>query len=278
MNRGIAPAILLLVTLPVIVPGAELEFNTLMMESTFRIEGRGSLGTGFIVAKQSKKQPSKYLKVLITANHVLRDMEGTEATMILHKRDASGEWARVPFKIAIRRGNLNLWSKHPKMDIAAMPVNLPEGVIRNFNTTERLFSDADIKRLEIHPGDRLFCLGFPLGAESSTASFPVLRTGTIASYPLIPTDKYTTFVLEFAVFPGNSGGPVYIVDPNRNYGGTFNLGVTVHGVMGILVKQRQLTTDIRTLYERRQVDIPLHLADVIHARFIRELVEALPDP
>ena len=71
-----------------------------------------------------------------------------------------------------------------------------------------LANDDLLAKYNIHPGDVLDCLGYPFGFESPVGSFPILRSGKIASYPLLPTKGTQSFLLDFRVFPGNSGSPV----------------------------------------------------------------------
>jgi S1-C subfamily serine protease len=81
-----------------------------------------------------------------------------------------------------------------------------------------LIDDQKLSEFEIHPGDELNVLGYPLGF-GNVGDFPVLRSGKIASYPLVPTSENPFFLPDFRVFQGNSGGPVYFVQSNRVYGG-----------------------------------------------------------
>jgi S1-C subfamily serine protease len=105
-----------------------------------------------------------------------------------------------------------------------MYVRLPTTADIDFLPMTVLASDKELEELEIHPGDRLFSLGFPLGVEANEAGFPILRSGNIASFPLLPTSKTKTFLFDFAVFGGNSGGPVYFEDVNRRYRSSIKLG------------------------------------------------------
>ena len=56
----------------------------------------------------------------------------------------------------------------------------------------------------------MMALGFPQGLSANPAGFPILRSGRVASYPLGPSTAFPTFLLDFRVFPGNSGGPVWL--------------------------------------------------------------------
>lgn len=128
----------------------------------------------------------------------------------------------------------------------------------------------------MHPGDVLSCLGYPYGAEANESGFPILRSGQIASYPLTPTTKIQTFLFDFRVFGGNSGGPVYFVSSNRTYGGTTKLGETIQVLAGLVSQEKLVEEEIRSLTETRRSKQPLSLAVVVHAALIREAIELLP--
>ena len=132
-----------------------------------------------------------------------------------------------------------------------------------------------MREFELHPGDRLACLGYPLGAESNDAGIPMLRSGYIASFPLIPAATVRSFLFDFNVFEGNSGGPVYFVESNRSYGGTIHFG-TVNFLVGLVSEQRFAEEQIKSLTELRTTRYRLGLAVVIHAALIREALNLLP--
>ena len=103
----------------------------------------------------------------------------------------------------------------------------------------------------------------------------MLRSGYIASYPLIPTATVRNFLFDFNVFEGNSGGPVYFVESNRAYGNSINIG-TVQFLVGLVSEQRVAQEQIKSLNELRLERYRLGLAVVIHAALIREALDLLP--
>ena len=113
--------------------------------------------------------------------------------------------------------NKPLYVKHKDADVIALYVDMPDDLSVPILPMAFLADDEVLKKFEIHPGDELLCLGFPLGV-SSESGFPILRSGKIASYPIVST------LYAFRVFDGNSGGPVYFVDHGRTYGGLMHLG------------------------------------------------------
>ncbi len=254
---------------------AQSDINTILMRSTFKIAGSEKLGTAFIIGKPVPGDTQKLYYILVTAAHVLRDIKENQAVLCLRKKQGN-EFIKVPFPLIIRKEGVPIWKEHPKADVAVMYVNLPNDVDVQLLPMSLLVSDKQLEEYEIHPGDSLSCLGYPFGAEANEAGFPILRSGQIASYPLTPTAKVKTFLYDFRVFGGNSGGPVYFIDRNRSYGGNVSLGTTIQFFAGLVSEEQFLEEEIRSLSETRRAKHPLSLAVVVHASLIKETIDLLP--
>ena len=111
------------------------------------------------------------------------------------------------------------------------------------------------------PGDEMFALGFPRGLAANKAGFPILRAGRVASYPLAPSAQYPTFLLDFSVFPGNSGGPVFMADPTRR--SSIEGSPDGEFIAGVLTQQVELKND------------RLEIGIVTHAAYVREAIALL---
>ncbi len=252
-----------------------MDINTVLMRSTFKIAGQNSLGTVFVIGRPVPGKETELFFVLVTAAHVLRDIKGEQATLFLRKKEGN-KFIKLPYRLQVRKGNSQLWKEHPKADVAVMYVALPKEADVPLLPMSLLVSDQELKRLEIHPGDVLSSLGYPFGAEANEAGFPILRSGQIASYPLTPTTEIQTFLFDFRVFGGNSGGPVYFTASNRTYGGSTMLGETIQFLAGLVSQEQIIEEEIRSFTETRLARHPLSLAVVIHAALIREAIELLP--
>src|SRR5947207_10467763 len=106
------------------------DLNAYMMEATVKLQGKTSLGTGFMLMRALKEQSGapgsvSGKVVLVTAAHVLEGMPEDEITVVMHSFSASGDWSRHESKLSIRRNGLPLWKKHPQADVAVMYV-LPD--------------------------------------------------------------------------------------------------------------------------------------------------------
>lgn len=252
-----------------------LEINTILMRSTFKLTGENLTGTAFILGKPTKEDKDRAYFVLVTAAHVLEKMKGDKAILILRKR-LGDFFAKIPHPIQIRRGTTPLWIQHPTVDVAVMYVSLPPDIDIQLIPVGLLATDDILKQFEIHPGDRLSCLGFPLTAEANDAGFPILRSGQIASFPLVPIKSVKTFLFDFNVFEGNSGGPVYFVESNRNYAGGTHIG-KIQFLMGLVSEQKFVEEQVESLRQSRKERYQLGLAVVIPAPFIKETIDKLPD-
>lgn len=250
-----------------------LEINTTLMETTFRITGPSSKqlaatsgGTVFILGKPTGDGTRAFF-VLVTAAHVLDDIAGNTANIDFHFKDENGKFSERQHPLNIRENGKNLYVKHPDVDIAAIYVRMPnEFTTVKMLAIDFLITDDGLKKYEIHPGDELLCLGFPLFAKADHG-FPILRSGKIASYPLVPSKEHKNWLFDFRVFPGNSGGPVYFIDRNRVYGGETKLGETIQFVAGLVTSQLSSAVIPNT---------DLQIGVVIPAVFIRETLQLLP--
>jgi len=261
----------------------EDDLNVYMMQATIKLQGSNSFGTGFILVRPLKNQPGPPGRitgkaVLITAGHVLEEMQGDQITVILRSRhpESPDTWLRRPYILPIRRNGQRLWTRHPDADVAVMYVGFDVPLFDKVPTVDLLATDEMLRSYEIAPGVELKCLGYPLGAESTAAGFPILRTGNIASYPLLPTATTKTFLMDFRVFKGNSGGPVYFSQPQLR--SSLRLGGRAQFIMGLLSQETLLNVQVQEPYESSLKQLQLFIGVVIHASILRQAIEILPPP
>ena len=234
-----------------------------LIQATVRLEqpvvgGVGTVGTGFVVTARAPDGTPRV--VLITANHVFSRMRGDKAKVGFRVVDASGEWRYAPVNVRIRdAAGEPLWTKHPVHDVAA--IELPAGVTGAGLPASDLAGNRGLERLQIEPGDEMMVLGYPHGFSANAAGFPILRSGRVASYPVSPASRYPTYLLDFSVFAGNSGGPVYVIRSARAGGGGPASSVLV---TGLLTQQMKLNDD------------RLAIGNVTQADYIVETISLMP--
>lgn len=239
------------------------DFHTQFMRATVKISHDKSTGTGFVLTKGEKC-------LLVTAAHVLEQTPGDETTVVFRSKQAEGEYAKEPVKLAIRREGKTLWTKHPTEDVAVIGVAPPKHADLPQLSTDLVATDDQLRKHNVHPGDRLACLGYPHREEGSKAGFPILRDGPIASFPLLPTANHKTFLMSMNTFEGDSGGPVYLARPAAK-----SPDDEARLILGLVSGQRLLNEEAKLIYGATTIRHRLGLAVVVHASFIKETIEAV---
>ena len=238
--------------------GATVQIDQNNADATRRV------GTAFLI--DAPRPDGSPRTVLVTAHHVLEGMAAPEARIGWRIEMPGGGWRFAPEPLRIRdEVGTPIWTRHTERDIAVMEISAPPVFARAAIPLGWLAGRGDLDSWQVGPGDELLTLGYPRGYSSNTAGFPILRTGRIASWPLTPVDSFPVFLLDFPVFPGNSGGPVFWTPAARKLPGTVQPEHPF--IAGILTS------------EVRPSDEPLGIGVVAHAVYVREaiaLLDAVP--
>jgi hypothetical protein len=245
-----------------------LDVSVELINATVQLEqpladGKRTVGTGFLLSAPTPD--GKPRTVLVTATHVLKNMPGAEMSIGYRVQGPSGAWKFQPQKITIRDGATELWSRNPDRDISAIVVEAPAEFAKAAIPLSWLADGEAFKRYDLGPGDEMLALGFPRGVAANSAGFPILRAGRVASYPLAPSREFPTFMLDFSVFPGNSGGPVFMAGGLHRADGAAP-AVETPLITGMLTQHAELNS------ERLEIGI------VTQAMFIRDTIEMLDQP
>jgi S1-C subfamily serine protease len=240
-----------------------------LIAATVQLDQRNSdgdtrrVGTGFLIdAPRADGSPRT---VLVTAHHVLDGMPAPDARIGWRAEMPGGGWRFAPEPLRIRDENGDpVWVRHLQRDIAVMEVSAPPAFARAAIPLGWLADANTLGAWQVGPGDELFTLGYPHGYSSNTAGFPILRAGRVASWPLTPIESFPVFLLDFPVFPGNSGGPVFWTPAARKRPGTARPEHPF--IAGVLVS------------EVRPGDEPLGIGVVAHAQYVREAIALLDAP
>ncbi len=244
-------------------------FHTEMVLNTFKITNSKTNGSVFILTRPAPNDAAKVQTILVTAKHVFKNMDTDTATLILRKKTADGLYEKAPLKIDVRRDGKTLWTAHPTEDVAVMVVTLPAEVERPDLSIELLATDEMLRTQDIHPGTVLFCAGYPhAGAfDPGEGGFPVVRTGCVASFPLLPTSKTKTFLADFNTFEGDSGGAIFVVGSDEK---------KTRLIVGLVHGQHFIDEKYKNSYQSGEVKHRLGLGIIVHASAIRAAIELLP--
>lgn len=253
----------------------ELIHATVQLEQPLG-DGTRTVGTGFLISAPTADGRPRV--VLVTANHVLEKMPAATARIGYRVANADGSWSYSPQPLKIRDDKgAPLWIHHPTRDVAAIAITAPPEFAKAAIPEGYLAADDTFAQYHVTAGDDMMALGFPRGLSANQAGFPILRAGRVASYPIAPASVFPTFLLDFAVFAGNSGGPVFVSRPQQPPGAAQGLtqvaDVTQGGatpgagfIAGLLTQQVELNS------ERLEIGI------VTHAKYVRETLALLRNP
>jgi V8-like Glu-specific endopeptidase len=250
-----------------------MDLSVQLIQATVQLEqplgdGTRTVGTGFLISAPTPDgQPRT---ILVTANHVFDKMPGINARIGYRISNPDGSWSYSPQPLRIRDAQGHeLWTHHPKRDVAAIAITAPPAFAKAAIPLDYLANDDTFSKYQVETGDEMMALGFPRGLSANQAGFPILRSGRVASYPIAPAKIFPTFLLDFSVFPGNSGGPVFMSDQAHHHpiaGGAEPAAQDVEFIAGLLTQQVELNS------ERLEIGI------VTQAKYIRETIALVSDP
>jgi len=226
--------------------------------ATYKLANESSTATCLVVSREGEKGA----RYIVTANHVLAQMRGDSCNLISRTAQKNETYKRDKIQVTIRRDGEDLWEKHPDYDLAVL--RLPDSVEVNTLPFDSLASEAELK--EMHTGDTVHLAVFPEKTEANGAGFPILRMGTIASYPIMPIKQHSRFLVDTTTWGGDSGGPVVHKSLRSRNGGPL--------VLGIVLAQKNITdTERESRFVERKTNYPLGISEVLHAVFARDLIE-----
>lgn len=249
----------------VAAPPPEWDLTVGVINATVQLDqaisdGQRKVGTGFLISAPSPDGTPRVL--LVTARHVLDVMPGREARIGWRTAEADGAWKFTPETLTIRDASGEpVWTSHPERDVAVMQISAPPAFAQAAIPAGWLADAGAFDRWRMGPGDELMALGYPHGLSANRAGFPILRLGRISSWPLTPIRHFPTFLLDFVVAQGNSGGPVFWTPAARRVPGA---PVPDHPfIAGVLVQEVQSGGQ------------GIDLGVVVHADYVRETIALL---
>lgn len=182
-------------------------------------------GTGFLYEHKVNGQREIFL---VTNQHVIESQIADKKNIIRLKINSKADDPVKTVDIKLKDENDdNIFIYHPdkEIDLAIVPVDFYKLILKVGQDKVKFFSHENtclknkMQTLGISEGDSIFILGFPM-ANVHIKSTVIVRNGIIARIRDMYYNSSKSYLLDSFIFPGNSGGPVFLVPQNASILGT----------------------------------------------------------
>ena len=174
------------------------------------------VATGFFYSFYIPEESAVWL---VTCKHVIEEYQSLKMIHLpVYMNTVGGGVSTCSVPLYADTGPL--WTLHQSLDVAVVmvPVEfLKRAQMRwaSYRFGPDTFTASEMSKVGLGLTDRVHLLGFPIGWKEASQDQPIARGGMIAQILPLFDRKQNTYLVDAAVFPGNSGGPVLT---ERNYG------------------------------------------------------------
>lgn len=187
---------------------------------TFPIEADGPdgvrVGTGFMY-DVFPRDADPSLPLLVTNRHVVEDASAVHFLAHTTLRDTSESYDGQVIEFQTGPYETD-WISHPEpgVDLAATPLaplgrqlrGEPFKMGGTTLTPDLIHVDGDPYSTQ----EPVTMIGYPTGVFDTEHNFPIFRSGSTATHPLVDYCGEPLFAVDIAVFPGSSGSPLVVTD------------------------------------------------------------------
>lgn len=235
------------------------------------------IGTGFLynrVIAQNDDGSHQVRGYLVTNRHVV---EGQSVVSVLMNPRGMPP-TRAQIEAVDPSNGRPLWYFHPNPEVDVAVTGVLHGHLKRMGLVEKLapllssqaFTLDRMHEEEVVEGDPVFVVGFPMEIVSRPRARPLVRSGCIARCSDLYDEPGDTIILDAHVYPGNSGGPVFLPPPvmsvtdvpPREEGGL--LGIVYAYVPYVDVAISPQTDRPRVTFEENSGLTKIHTVDCIN--------------
>lgn len=171
------------------------------------------IGTAFLYGEKEPGTENSYYVFLVTNKHVLN---GHKKVWVKFNTVALAGSRDFSLTLVHRNGK-EAWIRHSKdqVDLGAIFVNAKMLQSQNmrftfFRRDKDAYTISQMKEEGVTEGDGVYVLGYPMGMVDVQFQSVICRGGYIARLQDVLHAGAGSFLVDVAVFPGNSGGPVVL--------------------------------------------------------------------
>jgi hypothetical protein len=214
-----------------------------------------TVGTGFLVGNE------RNVCFVVTCKHVIKNLSNSYVTFHIKNQDAS-------LSIPLNSPSFHfVFHEDPDIDLAISAVPQIPGIeLDVLSVGLGLLRSSD----SIYEGEEVYFLGFPLQIITEEKE-PICRSGIVA----LVSESAKNFLMDGFIFPGNSGGPVF-VKPSVYDFRTKTIGrETMPYVIGIVSSYepyREIAVSLQTKKTRIIFEENSGLTWVVPSQYIKEMI------
>jgi len=169
---------------------------------------------GSLVTDDPDEKKRQYEVYLVTNRHVVENHAVVSVRLNPKKSSDQGQVFDLPM---VDPHGVRNWFNHtdPNVDITCARVNWrllqDRGIDVEFVAGDA--NGADTKKMQeigVSAGDGAFVIGFPMNLAGQQRNYAIVRPGAIARLTDLIETAATVMLIDSHVFPGNSGGPVFL--------------------------------------------------------------------
>ena len=144
----------------------------------------------------------------------------------------------------------------------------------SFTREEQVLSREKAQEIGVSEGDGVFAIGFPMGLVGyEDQIFPIVRQGCLARVQDWLSGRADTILIDASIFPGNSGGPVFLRPSTVAIEGTkSNLHSYLIGMVSAYIPYRNVSVSLQTGRAMLVLEENSGIAEIVPGDAITETV------
>ena len=214
--------------------------------TVFVMRGEKAQGTGFLMGIKDCNATFCYL---VTAKHIVKPLLSGSSNKIAVRFNLKNSDKAKTIEFPTRKFSGKRWLEHTNsaIDLAAIPLSI-FGDMKDLDVMmygvqdpndEFLATISWLNKYKVGPGDQAFTLGLvPYLYTKDHENLILSRFGAISLLPRkeinLPGGKQKAYFIDCQAFPGNSGGPAFVL-VERSESGTL-IGGWRFGFLGVVTE------------------------------------------
>ena len=236
------------------------------------------IGTGFIVGRKEKDDPTLSTHYLVTNKHVVERQQ----QVYVRFNSIGGEFVKDYIIDLFDNAGKPLFSAHPKEEADVIAIQLyPQTLINDqsiwgsFDLDDHALTLEQMQQTGVDEGGLIYALGFPMNLVD-TIKTPICRLGCISRIKdaFILKENCPVFLVDAQTFPGNSGGPIINRPEHMSITGTpGNDKANLIGILSAYITYRDTLCSRQTGMDKMITEENSGLTIVHPVDRIKEVVE-----